>query len=212
VVSEILDELKELQKNPLFSNFYLAGGTALALQLGHRTSTDIDLFTYEKHDFFKISQYLYKHPEKYIVDENQDGFIRFFANDIKVELIYDDIGKLIRKPVSDNGINYLDKIEIAPMKLKAIMGRSKARDLIDFAYLLKEMSLDEIFNLYKEKYGFVNINLLKRELFLKCKSIKDDDWLVGIKMLNNDIMPKDVEKIIKQSIEEYNINVGIGKT
>ena len=134
------------------------------------------------------------------------------VSEILDELIYDDIGKLIRKPVSENGINYLDKIEIAPMKLKAIMGRSKARDLIDFAYLLKEMSLDEIFNLYKEKYGFVNINLLKRELFVKCKSIKDDDWLVGIKMLNNDIMPKDVEKIIKQSIDEYNINVGIGKT
>ena len=44
VVSSMLDIIKEFQSNPLFKNFYLAGGTALALQLGHRTSTDIDLF------------------------------------------------------------------------------------------------------------------------------------------------------------------------
>jgi len=54
----MLEILKELQKNTLFIDFYLAGGTALALQLGHRTSTDIDLFSYKDRDFTKIYQYL----------------------------------------------------------------------------------------------------------------------------------------------------------
>jgi hypothetical protein len=37
--------LKDLQKNIIFENYFLVGGTALSLQLGHRTSDDIDLFT-----------------------------------------------------------------------------------------------------------------------------------------------------------------------
>jgi len=46
VVSEMIDLIKELQSNSLFKDHILAGGTALTLQIGHRTSTDIDLFTY----------------------------------------------------------------------------------------------------------------------------------------------------------------------
>ncbi|MCL2758955.1 MAG: nucleotidyl transferase AbiEii/AbiGii toxin family protein [Treponema sp.] len=209
VVPEMLEVLKELQSNPLFFNFYLAGGTSLALQLGHRTSTDIDLFSYSEQNFVKIIQYLNKHPDKYKIDEYQEGFIRLYTNGIKVELIYDDMGKLIKEPKNIDGIIFLDKSEIAPMKLKAITGRTKSRDLIDFAYLLQEMSLENIFNLYKEKYGAVNINILKRELLFKSKIINEDDWLIGIKMIKNDIKPQNIPNIIKQSIDEYNISIGI---
>jgi len=205
----MLEVLKELQSNPLFFNFYLAGGTSLALQLGHRTSTDIDLFSYSEQNFVKIIQYLNKHPDKYKIDEYQEGFIRLYTNGIKVELIYDDMGKLIKEPKNIDGIIFLDKSEIAPMKLKAITGRTKSRDLIDFAYLLQEMSLENIFNLYKEKYGAVNINILKRELLFKSKIINEDDWLIGIKMIKNDIKPQNIPNIIKQSIDEYNISIGI---
>lgn len=210
VVPEIIEVIKELQSNPLFNNFYLAGGTALALQLGHRTSTDIDLFSYKDQNFFNISRYLNKNPEKYKIDEDQEGFIRVYINGIKVELIFDDVGKLLKEPVSADGITCLDKSEIAPMKIKAILGRNKIRDLIDIAYLLQEMSLDNIFDLYKKKYGDVNINILKRELLMKSKTIKDDDWLVDIKMIRDDIKPRDIPKIIEQSIEEYNSKMGIG--
>jgi len=205
----MLDALKELQNNVLFINFYLAGGTSLALQLGHRESTDIDLFSYKDNNFFYISQYLNKYPEKYKLDIDQEGFIRLYTNGVKVELIYDDVGKLIKEPINTNGIKYLDKSEIAPMKLKAIIGRKEKRDLIDFAYLLQEMPLENIFNLYKEKYGAVNINILKRELLYKSKMINDDDWPVDVNMLRNDIKLKDIPLIIECSIEEYNRNIGI---
>jgi len=39
------DLLKQLQKEEVFLDYFLVGGTALALQLGHRISNDIDLFT-----------------------------------------------------------------------------------------------------------------------------------------------------------------------
>lgn len=44
VCSELLELLKNIMKSEIFSDFVLVGGTALALQMGHRNSVDIDLF------------------------------------------------------------------------------------------------------------------------------------------------------------------------
>jgi len=79
VVQKMFNTIKEIQSNPLFKDFYLAGGTALALQLGHRTSTDIDLFSYTHNNFFDISMYLHKNPEKYKIDIDQEGFIKTYT-------------------------------------------------------------------------------------------------------------------------------------
>jgi len=211
VSQEILTITKELQNNLLFTDFHLAGGTSLALQIGHRTSTDIDLFTYKNVNFYDLGRFFKKNPNKYKIDIEQDGFLRVFVDGIKVELIHDDVGKLISEPKKIDDIRYLDKYEIAPMKIKAITGRTKSRDFIDVAYLLQEISLNDIFSLYKEKYGAVNINILKREMLSKSKMIKNDEWLIGIEMIKNDINIKDIPNIIKQSIEEYNNINGIGK-
>jgi hypothetical protein len=206
----MLELIKELQNTPLFNDFYLVGGTALALQLGHRTSTDIDLFSYTHTNFFDISMYFHKNPEKYQLNKDQEGFIRAYINGIKVEFVYDDVGKLLKQPINVDGIICLDKSEIATMKLNAIASRNTIRDFIDIAYLLREMSLEDMFKLYKEKYGSVNINILKRELLTKSRAIKEDDSLDGIKIIRDDIKLQDIPEIIKRSIEEYNYKNGIG--
>jgi len=211
VAPELIETAKGLQALPLFANFYLAGGTSLALQLGHRTSTDIDLFSYTDSNFFKLSQYLHKNNDRYKIDMDQEGFIRIFSNGIKIELIYDDIGKLIKEPITIDGIICMHKHEIAPMKLKAICSRNRSRDIIDIAYLLQEMPLESIFSLYKEKYGPSNVNILKRELLLKSKMVDDNGQLADIKMLRNDIRFQDIPKIIENSIDDYNCKMNIGR-
>jgi len=51
---------------------------------------------------------------------------------------------------------------------------------------------------------------MKRTLLIKSKNIKENEWLIGgIKMLNHDIVPNDVPKIIEKEIEIYNNNIGI---
>ena len=210
VVSEVLKVITELQANQLFEHYYLAGGTALALQLGHRTSTDVDLFTYSNSNLFEINKYFSKYPEKYKITHNLDGFMRLYIDGIKVDLIHDDIGRLLYEPVKEGGIAYLNIRDIAPMKLKAAVNRGKGRDFIDMAYLLKEISMTELFSLYKEKYGNVNINILKKELLLKSKAVKDDEWLAGIKLIKNDIDPRNITNIVKYAINEYNNKFDIG--
>ncbi|MDR2701488.1 MAG: hypothetical protein LBB72_03550, partial [Spirochaetaceae bacterium] len=98
------------------------------------------------------------------------------------------------------------------MKLSAITKRTEPRDFIDIAYLLKEISLKKMFELYKKKYGAISPLYMKRTLLVKSKKIKDNEWLAGdIKMLRHDIEPKDVPMFIEQAIEKYNININIGK-
>ena len=211
VVQEILDLVKELQKNPLLDGFYLAGGTSLALQLGHRTSTDIDLFSFKEDKFYELNGFFSKNPERYDVTKSDKGFLRLFVNGIKIELIYDDSGKLLCDPIKKNGIICLSVKDVAPMKLKAAVNRNKGRDYVDLAYLLKDFSLRELFDLYRQKYGNVNLNIIKRELLTKVHNIKEDEWLVGIKLLKNDINVKDIPLIIKNAVMEYNKSEDIGK-
>ena len=53
VTEKMLEIYYKLKENNLFKDFILAGGTALALQIGHRTSTDLDLFSFKKYDIGK---------------------------------------------------------------------------------------------------------------------------------------------------------------
>ena len=210
VVSEMIDLIKELQGNSLFKDHILAGGTALTLQLGHRTSTDIDLFTLKMHNAETFSMYFKENYNEVNIDIATDNFIRVFVNNIKVELVYDE-EKIIKEPKFEDGIKMFCVPEIAAMKLKAITGRTTARDFIDIAFLLQEMPLEKMFALFKEKYGMISPLYMKRTLLTKSRLIKDNEWLVGIKMLRHDIKPHDVPAIIEKEIDKYNKNAGIGK-
>ena len=210
VVREMFSLIQEFQNNPLFKDFYLAGGTSLALQLGHRTSTDIDLFYYKKDNFSNLHDYFKNNTENYTVSILKDNFMQVYKNGIKTEFVHDIYGKLITKPITEQGITYLDKTEIAPMKLYANLGRMKARDIIDIAFLLQEMTLEEMFDLYKQKYGPFNFNILKIELLNKSQTLKEDESLKKIKILRNDIKLEDIPDIIKKAIDEYNNKIRIG--
>ena len=209
VVPEIINLIKELQSNSLFKNHVLAGGTALSLQLGHRTSTDIDLFTSEKQNAALLAEHFKHHYNDLYIDISDNDFTRVFVNNIKIEMIYYD-EKIIEEPIIEENIKLFGINEIAAMKLKAVTGRTEARDFIDIAFLLKQMSIKKMFELYKEKYGTISPLYMKRTLLTKSRSIKDNEWLVGIKMLKHNISPQDVPHIIEKAIDNYNGNSGIG--
>jgi len=211
VVPEMIDLIKELQKDSLFKNHVLVGGTALSLQLGHRTSTDIDLFTPEPQSAVTLMDYFKKNYKNIDIQIAKDDFIRVFINNIKIELVqYEE--KKIDKPKEEDGIRYASLNEIAAMKLDAITKRTRARDFIDIAYLLKEMPLQKMFELYKEKSGTISPLYMKRTLLIKSRNIKDNEWLAdGIKMLRYDIKPEEVPKFIEQKIEEYNKSINVAK-
>ena len=211
VVQEMINLIKELQDNSLFKDHVLAGGTALALQLGHRTSTDIDLFTSKNQNANIITTYMknkYANIEIFIANND---FIRIYVNGIKVEMVqYEE--KILEDVKNEEGIRFYDLNDIAVMKLDAIMKRTEPRDFIDIAYLLQEVPLKKVFELYSHKFGSISPLYIKRTLLTKSKNIKENEWLVGgIKMLRHDIETKDVSIAIEKAIAEYNKNNNIGK-
>jgi len=68
-----------------------------------------------------------------------------------------------------------------------------------------------MFETYKEKYGSISETMMKRTILTKCKGIKDNEWLVGIKMLRDDIKPENVLAAIEKGIDDYNKDVNIGR-
>lgn len=147
--------IQQLQLLPEINSFQLVGGTALALQLGHRNSIDIDLFTQEdfnSEDVISIVKNKFAYNEIYRRNNTIIGLI----NDIKVDFIKHDYPYII-PPISEEGIRYLSKEDVAAMKLHAIIQSGKRlKDFIDIYFLLQYFSMDEMIRFFMEKYTYSN--------------------------------------------------------
>ena len=166
---DILDK-KRLDILPLLKifkkDFYLAGGTSLALQIGHRDSIDFDFFRQGNLDtkkiFEQIQDIFYEH--KIIkVQEEKNTLTVLIDEDIKLSFFSYKYKTL--KPLIDEKYLSLASVEdIACMKLSAILSRATNKDYIDLFYIFKKYNIDEILNLAKEKFDDIDINLVLKSL------------------------------------------------
>lgn len=151
VAEPTLALLKRIQQIPLFANLRLVGGTALALQLGHRISVDLDFFGKFDLDFEEIESELMMNGYK-IDPFNKSKNIKQLAVDgIKVDFVnyrYDWIAAAIE----EDGIKMAGMEDIAAMKLAAITGRGTRKDFVDVYFLLQHFSLKQLFDMYTAKY------------------------------------------------------------
>ena len=198
--------LKELQDSRVFINYFLVGGTALSLQLGHRISDDIDLFTRQDINKDEIFDFLNKNYNgKYQIVNVQNIILQVVVNEIKVDMVKYDY-EFIEDIKTDNGIKYLGKKDIAAMKLMAIANRGdQAKDFIDIYYLLKEMSLEDMFEYYKQKYKQNDINPIKKSL-IYFDDVTENIWL-SVKLLQDKLSIKNIKQKIITEMNNYNRNI-----
>jgi len=150
--------LQELSKSAYLNDFALAGGTALALRLGHRISIDLDFFTQAVFDSVKLLDQLAKdyHISNAMVDKNTLSlYINFKGSNVKVEFLRHDY-KLLRSFIFENNIRLYAVEDIAAMKLNAIANRGSKKDFYDVYELLRIYSLPELLDFFKEKYQHFN--------------------------------------------------------
>ncbi|MBN2761699.1 MAG: nucleotidyl transferase AbiEii/AbiGii toxin family protein [Bacteroidales bacterium] len=146
-----LQLFEKLSSTTLISDFYLAGGTCLALQIGHRRSIDFDFFI---PDDFDTSTIIGKLTQigKYQRDNEEKNTINGSLNDVRISFfgykykIIDDFK--IYKNIRLSGLK-----DIAAMKLEAIAGRGSKKDFIDMFFLMQKFTLAEIFSIHSQKYG-----------------------------------------------------------
>lgn len=145
-----LELLKSLNKEFYLNQFVLVGGTALALQIGHRKSVDLDFFTIKD---FKTSELIPLLLQNYIINPilQTEQTLICLINAIKVDFIRFKY-PFIRPILVEDGIRMLQIDDIAPMKIDAITGRGKKKDFYDLYFLMKIYNFDKLFSLYLEKY------------------------------------------------------------
>ena len=146
----LLELLTKLMSVPAFEGFVLVGGTALALQEGHRKSIDIDLFGNVSLVEIELTDAL-KTVGKVNVLSKSKSILVYRVDGIKVDVV-DYHYKWIEGPLTVQGIRLASKKDIAAMKLNAIAGRGTKKDFVDFFELLKQYSLKEMLKFYTDKY------------------------------------------------------------
>lgn len=150
--------LAVLGKSGLLKNAYLAGGSALALHLGHRYSLDFDFFTRESFDAKKLASQLDRIGKFERSTLKKDTLLGDF-NAIKFSLFYLEY-PLVYEPKRFSGILLAEQADIAAMKVAAIVDRGTKRDFIDLYFIAKEKySLEKTFSFYDQKYQKLSENI-----------------------------------------------------
>lgn len=146
-----LELLRKLQSLPELSQTRLVGGTALALQLGHRKSIDLNFFGQMDTSLDELSFIISAFAQvKPIASSRMMRFL--IVNDVKVDIVSHPYPWL-EDPVQEEGIVLAGIKDIAAMKLSAITNRGTRKDFVDLYYLLQHCTLRELIGFYKSKYS-----------------------------------------------------------
>lgn len=154
--------LFKLMESEELKDFRLVGGTALSLQLGHRISIDIDLFTdcdYGSVDFeaiesylelnFSYIDYLKDFPtgmgKSYIIGKNRD-------NSLKLDVFYSD--RFIQPIYEVESIKMATIPEILAMKLDVIQRIGRKKDFWDVHELIPLFNIEKMLSLHKQRYPY----------------------------------------------------------
>jgi hypothetical protein len=154
--------LAALGKSGFLKDAYLAGGTALALHMGHRISVDFDFFTQTKFNPQQVVQQLTTLPMPFQLERTAPGTILGFVGATKFSL-FEYTYPLLEKLVSFDGIMLARVSDLAVMKLAAIGDRGTKRDFIDLYFIIeihKYLSLGAILQLYDKKFAVLHQNKL----------------------------------------------------
>lgn len=165
--------LQELSKLDYTNNFALAGGSSLALQLGHRISIDLDFFTLLAFDSTKLLDKLnsiYKISNVSVSDNSLSLYINMTSSsrdggnqNIKVEFIRHNY-KLIKEYIKEESIRLYAMEDICAMKLNAIANRGSKKDFYDIYELFKIFPVSDMLEFYKEKYKSRNVFTVVKSL------------------------------------------------
>jgi len=137
-------------------SFYLAGGTALALQIGHRISVDFDFYNQNKFNPAKIYQdFQAQKPGKILLGNTAENTLFLEINNIAVSFFTYSY-PLLKPLITSENLNIASLEDIAAMKLIAIIQRGVKRDFIDLYFLSQIFGLEKIMNLTKKKYAGFN--------------------------------------------------------
>ena len=191
---EVLQKLMLLSS---LSSFRLVGGTSLSLQLGHRESVDIDLFTDKTTDFNQISVDIQTHFNNIKLLSMGLNGQTWSIEGVKVD-IYDWHVPFLQEPLIVDNIRMATIEEIATYKFEALSNRRTEKDFIDIAEILKYFSFGTLLNSFRKRYPFIQTGAFL-PLLLSPQLIERDDTLI----MRNSESFEDAAQRICEAIAAY---------
>lgn len=148
------DLLAEIGQMPFASRFYLAGGSALALRLGHRISVDLDFFS----DVDEVGDdsraeivAAFKQRRTAEVLENVFGNLLMQIEDTHVGFFSYGY-PLLEPPAEVLGVRVAGLLDIGMMKLDALISRGARKDYYDLYFIARQVPLEEMLHQGPVKY------------------------------------------------------------
>lgn len=191
---------ERLAQSGMLSDAYLAGGTNIALQLGHRISRDLDFFMAQKFDERGLSQQL--EAQGLSTESVEWQTIEGFFGEVKFSLFFYTYPLLFETVLYD-GIRLADLRDAAAMKVEAIAARGTRRDFIDMFVLLQEKGwqMADLFSWYQRKYGGTRNTVLHalKSLTYFDDADADDSPLV----LLHPVDWQEVKRYVRNAVDAY---------
>jgi len=198
---DIIDKLDFDRENKI----YLAGGTALALYLNHRTSVDLDFYTEKELDNNKILVKLQNTFSNLIVNLHQKNTLLLTVNNTDTSLFYYPY-RLIGNTETYKKIEIASIEDVAAMKVGALVQRGKRRDFVDLFYLLQRFSLDEVLKFTLKKFpGYQEMLVLRALIFFE--DAEDEDLQRGIRIFDSNFSWTKAKELIFEEVKKYQLSM-----
>lgn len=173
------------------SDYYLVGGTALALHYGHRRSLDFDLFTMQPFETQSIIRAIRKNHKIDQVHIDEPNQLTLTANHVKLTFYQYEYPVLHNEKFEDV-ISMPDDLSIAAMKAFALGRRAKWKDYVDLYFIFKRHSIEEVMSRAHEYYGKGEFSekLFRGQLDFHqdINYIEPVDWMPGFETPQKDIL------------------------
>ena len=191
--------LESLSQAGLTKDFYLAGGSALALYYGHRFSVDLDWFA-ESFSYTPVFREKLSKLGKLSVESEGEKTFNGALNGVKISFFEYPYPLISSKTQYKDNIYLASRPDIAVMKLEAVARRGTYKDFVDIYFLLKEYNLDQLLDFLGKKFTGVEYNethLLKSLTYFE--DAKKSEFPEMIKPVNWE----DIKKFLLSAVEQY---------
>ena len=183
--------------------FYLAGGTAFALQIGHRVSVDFDFFTeedFETKDVYEQVQKVFGQVPR--TQESSNTLAIVVQDDVRVSFMKYQY-PLIDACVDTEYLRLASIPDIGCMKLSAIVSRAELKDYVDLFFILKHLSLTALLANLSKKIPSLDQNLvLKALVSFDDVSIEPIDFIKG-----NEVAFDTLREVIVESVKAVPLGI-----
>jgi predicted nucleotidyltransferase component of viral defense system len=212
----VSDQLKHtliaLMQAEVLKDHRLVGGTALSLNLGHRMSVDIDLFTdvgnYGKIDYNKIEQYLQEtfayvsgdfgsepvFGKSYLIGEDKD-------NVVKVDVYYAS-EPFFTELIETDEIRLASVEEIIAMKVDVVQRGGRKKDFWDLHELLDRYSIDQMIALHARGYEWTHNEELIKANFTDFRQADEDFDPICLKGKEWPFIKEDFEETVNNNSKD----------